>query len=56
MRALLTVEKLRREYAYLRVVYAAMLRLIPWQRLVMPHASHRHPAAPLFWWRRLDAA
>lgn len=35
----LTVEKLRREYTYLRAVYAAMPRLIPRQRLVQPSAD-----------------
>lgn len=35
----LTVDKLHREYAYLRVAYATMPRLIPQQRLVMPHAG-----------------
>lgn len=32
----LTVDKLHREYAYLRAVYAAMPRLIPRQRLLTP--------------------
>lgn len=32
----LTVEKLRREYAYLRAVYTSLPRLIPRQRLVQP--------------------
>lgn len=35
----LTVDKLHREYAYLRAVYARLPRLIPRQRLIAPHVD-----------------
>jgi hypothetical protein len=37
----LTVDKVHREYAYLRMVYAGLPRLVPRQRLVQPRAGAR---------------
>jgi hypothetical protein len=43
----LTVDKLHREYAYLRTVYAAMPGLIPRQRLLTPRSDASLQDSPL---------
>lgn len=43
----LTVDKVRREYAYLCSAYAELPKLVPWQRLIRPRADAALPECAL---------